>query len=59
MRLGRIGFVRGIDRKLVELSKTPDNRPLVDKLRAHVEVYDFAGYMKLLQSVNEEAGVAT
>ena len=55
LRLGRIGFVRGIDRKLAELAETPENGPLVEKLRAHVEVYDFAGYMRVLESVDGDA----
>ncbi|WP_312797052.1 ATP-binding protein [Tianweitania sp.] len=59
LRLGRIGFMRGIDRKLADLSVTPGYRPLIEKLRAHVEVYDFAGYLKLLESMKEEVGVAT
>jgi CheY-like chemotaxis protein/anti-sigma regulatory factor (Ser/Thr protein kinase) len=59
MRLGRIGFVRGIDRKLAHVGETPEFRPLVEKLRAHMEVYDFAGYMKVLENVNEDPRVGT
>ncbi len=51
LRLGRIGHVRGIDRKLTELSQEPDNQVLVERLRAHMDVYDFEGYVKLLESV--------
>ena len=51
LRLGRIGHVRGIDRKLTELSQEPDNQVLVERLRAHMDVYDFEGYAKLLESV--------
>ncbi|WP_163267220.1 hybrid sensor histidine kinase/response regulator [Chelativorans alearense] len=53
LSLGKIGHVRGIDRKLTELGATPENTPLVERLRAHMEVYDFAGYTKLLESVSE------
>lgn len=54
LRLGRIGFVRGITSKLDDLSQTPANGPLVEMLRAHIEVYDFAGYTKLLESVDRD-----
>lgn len=54
LSLGRIGHIRGIDRKLTALAEAPQNLPLVEKLRAHMEVYDFAGYSKLLESVRED-----
>ncbi|MCT7377624.1 hybrid sensor histidine kinase/response regulator [Chelativorans salis] len=53
LSLGKIGHVRGIDRKLTELAAMPENALLVERLRAHMEVYDFAGYTKLLESVSE------
>ncbi|WEX07391.1 ATP-binding protein [Chelativorans sp. AA-79] len=54
LSLGRIGHVRGIDRKLTELAAAPENASLVDRLRAHMEVYDFAGYTRLLESVSAD-----
>ncbi|KFB08060.1 hybrid sensor histidine kinase/response regulator [Nitratireductor basaltis] len=51
-RLGRIGHVRGIDRKLAALSQDPANAVLVERLRAHMDVYDFEGYAKLLESLS-------
>jgi signal transduction histidine kinase/ActR/RegA family two-component response regulator len=51
LSLGRIGHVRGIDRKLAELASAPENLPLVEMLRAHMEVYDFTGYTELLERV--------
>lgn len=54
LSLGRIGHVRAIDRKLAELSRQPENAPLVERLRAHMDVYDFAGYTRLLESMNAD-----
>ncbi|MFC6489871.1 ATP-binding protein [Nitratireductor sp. GCM10026969] len=52
--LGRIGHVRGIDNKLAELARTPENARLVEMLRMRMEAYDFDGYQKLLESVSED-----
>jgi len=54
LSLGRIGHVRGIDRKLSALAEAPENRVLVERLRARMAVYDFAGYRKLLESVSDD-----
>ncbi|MDZ5699733.1 ATP-binding protein [Chelativorans sp. M5D2P16] len=52
--LGRIGHVRGIDNKLAELARTPENARLVEMLRMRMEAYDFDGYQELLESVSED-----
>ncbi|MEQ1944459.1 ATP-binding protein [Mesorhizobium sp. VNQ89] len=54
IRLGRIGHVRGIDRKLTELAESPGNEALVHTLRSHLDVYDFAGYAKVLESLSKD-----
>ncbi|KKB12838.1 ATPase [Devosia geojensis] len=51
--LGQIGHVRGIDAKLTELAREPENGPLVDTLRERMEAYDFTGYTQILEGVSE------
>ncbi len=52
--LGQIGHVRGIEAKLAELAGDPDNRPLVEALRSHMEVFDFDGYAELLERMSHD-----
>ena len=52
--LGQIGHVRGIDAKLTELAADPDNLPLVEALRRHVDTFDFDGYAEVLERVGHE-----
>ncbi len=52
--LGQIGHVRGIDAKLGELAGDPENLPLVQALRRHMEVFDFDGYAELLERMSHE-----
>ncbi|MFD2646723.1 ATP-binding protein [Devosia albogilva] len=53
--LGQIGHVRGIDAKLTELATDPDNLPLVEALRRHVDAFDFDGYAEVLERVGHES----
>ncbi|MCP8883684.1 ATP-binding protein [Devosia sp. XJ19-1] len=52
--LGQIGHVRGIDAKLVELAGDPQNQPLVDALRRHMQDFDFDGFAETLERVGHE-----
>ncbi len=51
--LGQIGHVRGIDAKLTELAGDPDNLPLVEALRRHLDAFDFDGYAEVLERVGQ------
>ena len=48
IRLGEIGYVRGIRAKLAELAQQPDNKPFTEALEAYVQVFDLAGYAAFL-----------
>ena len=49
--LGEIGYVRGIEAKLDELSKTPENEAVVAMLRDHIQAFDFAKYTETLEAL--------
>lgn len=56
IRLGEIGYIRGIESKLADLAKQESNLPFTDALRQHVQAFDMAGYMKFLENfATEEA----
>ncbi|MCF6367643.1 hybrid sensor histidine kinase/response regulator [Rhizobium halophilum] len=48
LRLGEIGYVRGIESKLAELARSDEHRTFVEELEAHVRAFDFDGYMTFL-----------
>lgn len=55
MRLGEIGYVRGIEAKLSELEiQDPDAQPLVDELRRLVEAFDFRRYLSVLAALGDD-----
>ena len=54
LRLGEIGYVRGIEAKLADLSQDEVNRPFADELGAYVKAFDIAGYMKFLTKLDAE-----
>ncbi|WP_245986799.1 ATP-binding response regulator [Azospirillum thermophilum] len=48
-RLGRIGYVRGIEAKLREMeAEDPALAPFVERLRSLVRAFDLKGYMKVV-----------
>ena len=54
MRLGKIGHVRGIDAKLLEIEALgPQHQSFVDEARALIRAYDFPRYFSLLESAEE------
>ncbi|WP_420963037.1 ATP-binding protein [Brucella sp. IR073] len=44
IRLGEIGYIRGIEAKLGEIAREPRYQPFADALRGYVEAFDLAGY---------------
>ncbi len=54
MRLGEIGYVRGIEAKLADLAKLDENKPFTDALRAHVQAFDLDGFLNVLRSFDTE-----
>jgi signal transduction histidine kinase/CheY-like chemotaxis protein len=54
LRLGRIGYVRGIERKLAELDADPDNRPFVEAVRGHLGRFDFRRLTATLESIDAD-----
>jgi len=54
LRLGEIGYVRGIEAKLADLAKLEENKPFTDALRAHVQAFDLDGFLNVLRSFDIE-----
>ncbi|MBB5752345.1 hybrid sensor histidine kinase/response regulator [Prosthecomicrobium pneumaticum] len=51
LRLGRIGYVRGIEAKLDQLDADEENRPFVDALRTHLKSFDFRRLTEVLEGL--------
>ncbi|WP_313198332.1 ATP-binding protein [Rhizobium sp.] len=54
LRLGEIGYVRGIEAKLADLATDETNRPFADELGLYLKAFDMAGYMKFLERLEKE-----
>ncbi|MBB3917509.1 hybrid sensor histidine kinase/response regulator [Rhizobium fabae] len=54
LRLGEIGYIRGIEAKLSDLAKLEANRPFTEALRAYVAAFDLAGFMTFLHDFDEK-----
>ncbi|MNH90939.1 Aerobic respiration control sensor protein ArcB [compost metagenome] len=54
LRLGEIGYVRGIEAKLADLAADETNRPFADELGLYLKAFDMAGYMKFLERLDKE-----
>lgn len=54
LRLGEIGYVRGIEAKLADLAADETNRPFADELGLYLKAFDMAGYMKFLERLDRE-----
>jgi signal transduction histidine kinase/CheY-like chemotaxis protein/purine-cytosine permease-like protein len=52
LRLGRIGYVRGIEGKLDQLEADEKNRAFVAEIRRHVRAFDFRGYAATLEEID-------
>jgi signal transduction histidine kinase/DNA-binding NarL/FixJ family response regulator/purine-cytosine permease-like protein len=51
LRLGEIGYVRGIEAKLADLAKDDAHRSFAEEAAAFVRAFDMAGYMKFLEQM--------
>jgi CheY-like chemotaxis protein len=54
LRLGEIGYIRGIEAKLADLAKVEANQPFTEKLRSYVAAFDLAGFMDFLHKFEEK-----
>jgi signal transduction histidine kinase/CheY-like chemotaxis protein/purine-cytosine permease-like protein len=54
LRLGEIGYVRGIEAKLADLAADEAHRPFADQLGHYLKAFDMAGYMKFLERLEKE-----
>ncbi|AQQ03021.1 hybrid sensor histidine kinase/response regulator [Roseibium algicola] len=54
--LAEIGYVEGIEAKLNELAKTPENLPLIDALNVHLARFDFDAYKNVLSELETHDG---
>ncbi len=53
LRLGRIGYVRGIESKLDQLDAIEPNRAFVAEMRRHVRAFDFRRYTAALEKIGD------
>lgn len=49
LRLGEIGYVRGIETKLADLAHTEEYRPFAAELGTYIQAFDFDRYMSFLK----------
>jgi signal transduction histidine kinase/ActR/RegA family two-component response regulator len=54
IRLGEIGYVRGIDAKLTELAALDENQPFTTALRPYVQAFDLDGFLAFLKTFDDE-----
>jgi hypothetical protein len=54
LRLGEIGYVRGIEAKLADLASQDAHRPFAEELGGYVKAFDMAGYMKFLERMETQ-----
>ncbi|WP_421589940.1 ATP-binding protein [Shinella sp. M27] len=58
IRLGEIGYVRGIEAKLSEIARTSEHQPFTEAVRAYVRAFDLVGYDAFLKTLNRQEGAA-
>jgi signal transduction histidine kinase/purine-cytosine permease-like protein/ActR/RegA family two-component response regulator len=54
IRLGEIGYVRGIEAKLADLARLEENQPFTDAVKIYVQAFDLAGYANFLHNINKQ-----
>lgn len=54
IRLGEIGYVRGIEAKLAEIASQPEHKPFADAVRDYVQAFDLSGYDAFLKGFEAE-----
>ncbi|MGV3549679.1 hybrid sensor histidine kinase/response regulator [Rhizobium sp.] len=58
IRLGEIGYVRGIEAKLSDLAKSAENRHFAEVMTAHIKAFNIDAYLADLRKLERE-GAAT
>ncbi|WP_439629190.1 hybrid sensor histidine kinase/response regulator [Shinella sp.] len=58
IRLGEIGYVRGIEAKLAEIARVAEHQPFTEAVRAYVQVFDLAGYDAFLKTMDRQEDAA-
>jgi signal transduction histidine kinase/DNA-binding NarL/FixJ family response regulator/purine-cytosine permease-like protein len=54
IRLGEIGYVRGIEAKLVDLAKEDENRHFAEVMTAHIRAFNIDAYLADLRKLERE-----
>ncbi len=54
LRLGEIGYIRGIEAKIAALAEAGENHVFVERLSGYVRNFDMAGYRQFLLRFEEE-----
>ncbi|WP_165218102.1 hybrid sensor histidine kinase/response regulator [Affinirhizobium pseudoryzae] len=54
IELGEIGYIRGIEAKLAEISREPAHRPFAEEAGHYVQAFDLTGYRTFLNRFTEE-----
>ncbi|MBT9369464.1 ATP-binding protein [Rhizobium sp. CSW-27] len=54
IQLGEIGYIRGIEAKLAELARLPENLAFTEALASYVQAFDLSGYRTFLNRFTEE-----
>ncbi|MBO9099233.1 MULTISPECIES: hybrid sensor histidine kinase/response regulator [unclassified Rhizobium] len=52
--LAEIGYIRGIEAKLTDLARLPENQPFIDALRVYVQAFDLTGFLAFLREFDIE-----
>jgi len=58
IRLGEIGYIRGIEAKLTEIAMKPEHQSFVEEARSYVQAFDLSGYDAFLKNCTQEGGDA-
>ena len=59
-RLAKIGYVHGIEAKLIEVAtQHPESKPLVDNLTSHVRQFDLKRFIAILETVSVDRPPST
>lgn len=58
IRLGEIGYIRGIEAKLTEIALAPEHQSFVEEARTYVQAFDLSGYDAFLRNNPQEGGDA-
>ncbi|MCD1265862.1 hybrid sensor histidine kinase/response regulator [Shinella sumterensis] len=58
IRLGEIGYIRGIEAKLAEIAGVPEHQSFAEAVRAYVQVFDLAGYDAFLKTMDRKDAAA-